>query len=326
MIISFIPSYFLKFLLLIFILIVPSKTGTKTKVEDLFPIYTKDIYSGYLTTLIEDNELFYVFFPSQSDSQPDDPVLLWLNGGPGCSSLFGMLGEIGPVTTDIYSGEFKLNNFTWNQNLNLLFIEQPAGVGFSKTSDMHYNWTDVENAKNLYEGVKDFYRVFPEYKKNIFYISGESYAGIFIPHLANEILEDIDKGAQDVINFGGFMVGNPLTDPEVDYDRCLVEFGYWHGLIGEENFESFERNCPHFPDELDPKSIYNNNKIDEDNDGVTHKCNEARKKISKNFDGNDVYGINRPCTVDLNKGKNEKKCLIILIQKKTLLNENFYKV
>jgi carboxypeptidase C (cathepsin A) len=102
-------NFIIKLLLLLSIINI-SFEGTKTKVEDLFPDYKKDIYSGYLDTLITGNRLFYVFYPSQSNPGTD-PVLLWLNGGPGCSSLFGMLGEIGPVTTDNFSGELKLNPY-----------------------------------------------------------------------------------------------------------------------------------------------------------------------------------------------------------------------
>ena len=193
-------SNFLIKLLLLLSIINISFEGTKTKVEDLFPDYKKDIYSGYLDTLITGNRLFYVFYPSQSNPGTD-PVLLWLNGGPGCSSLFGMLGEIGPVTTDNFSGELKLNPYSWNMQVNLLFIEQPAGVGFSTAADPEYNWTDVENAKNLLAGVKDFFNTFTELKGREFYISGESYAGIFIPHLAAEILED--KSTYDKVNLKG---------------------------------------------------------------------------------------------------------------------------
>ena len=107
---------FLK-LLFLFLFINISLEGTKTKVENLFKEYNGEIYSGYLDTLIEGNQLFYIYYPSQTNPSTD-PVLLWLNGGPGCSSLFGMLGEIGPVTTDNFSGEFKLNPYAWNMETN----------------------------------------------------------------------------------------------------------------------------------------------------------------------------------------------------------------
>ena len=77
--------------------IIIAQTSERHKVEDLFNgLYDKEIYSGYLKTDIEGTELFYVFTPSQS-SKENDPIILWLNGGPGCSSMAGLFEEIGPV-------------------------------------------------------------------------------------------------------------------------------------------------------------------------------------------------------------------------------------
>ena len=295
---------------LIFLLFIKlSIEGTKSKVENLFPVYTGDIYSGYLKTLIDGNELFYIYTPSQSSTPQNDPVLLWLNGGPGCSSLFGMLGEIGPVTTDNYSGVFKKNNYAWNMNLNTLFIEQPAGVGYSKCSDLSHNWTDVENAKNLFVGVKDFFDTFTDLKNRDFYIAGESYAGIFIPHLAVELLQD---SASDKINLKGFLIGNALTDPLVDYDKSLVEFGFYRGLVAKENYDLFLKHCPHVVDELNPKIFP---------DLDIKKCIKVCKKISDNMNGSDMYGIYRPCPISEEISQNDffyinKKLSI----RKTILN------
>ena len=115
------------------------------------------------------------------------PLLLWLNGGPGCSSLFGMLAEIGPVISDNFSGNFKKNEYSWNTHINLLFIDQPAGVGFSKASDPDFLWTDDVTAENLLYGIKEFLNLFPELKSRSFYVWGESYAGVYIPFLAQKI-------------------------------------------------------------------------------------------------------------------------------------------
>ena len=182
------------------------------KVDNLFgDLYSGDIYSGYLKTKIDGNELFYIYTPSQNNPNTA-PVLLWLNGGPGCSSLFGMLAEVGPVTSDNYANEFKKNLFSWNTNTNLIAIEQPAGVGFSKRNDPHFLWTDDLTAENLLYGIKDFLNEF-NLKGKDFYISGESYAGIYIPFLATHILED---SSSDKVNLKGILIGNGLTDFHTD--------------------------------------------------------------------------------------------------------------
>jgi carboxypeptidase C (cathepsin A) len=315
----------MNFFFILSIIIFPfSLLGTKNEVKNLFPEYTKTIYSGYLNTLIEGNNLFYIYIPSQKNPSIDR-ILLWLNGGPGCSSLFGMLGEIGPIVTDNFSGIFKFNPYSWNLESNLLFIEQPAGVGFSTASDIKKNWTDVENAKNLFFAVKDFFNTFPELKGKKFNIGGESYAGIFIPHLAHEILED---NGEDKINLEGILIGNGLTDPNVDYDRSLAEFGFWRGIISLENYNKFQKNCPHLFDEIRPEKDKEGKY--QDFDGyVSHKCNQARLDISKDFDGNDVYGIYRQCPlVEENdiikyKNKNTYRNIIYKNLKKYFLKKDF---
>ena len=299
-------------ILLLFYLISNSFQGTKNKVEELFgELYTGDIYSGYLSTKIPENELFYVYFPSQN-SPSTDPLMLWLNGGPGCSSLYGMLAEVGPVVSDNFSGKFKKNEYSWNKYANLLFIEQPAGVGFSKTNDPDFYWTDDVNAENLLYGIKDFFNLFDDLKGRNFYVSGESYAGVYIPYLAKYILEDPNN---DKINLKGVLIGNPLTYFDTDSERSMVEFGFWHGLISIETYENFKRNCPHLNDELKPEeNIYDNddNNNKQLNDiliprNVTHKCNEIRNIIRQNLGGNDIYGIYRLCPNENRLSLNDPK-------------------
>ena len=268
------------------------------KVDSLFgDLYSGDVYSGYLKTKIDGNELFYIYTPSQNN--PDTaPVLLWLNGGPGCSSLFGLLGEVGPVTSDNFADEFKYNPYSWNLNANLVAIEQPAGVGFSKTLNPKFEWTDDVTAENLLAGVKNFLDEF-NLKGRDFYIAGESYAGVYIPFLATHILEDTSS---DKVNLRGVLIGNGLTDFDTDIERSMVEFGFYHGLIPIETYETFKRHCPHKPDELYPEEedYSTNSENKELKDGyyprnVTHKCNEIRSLIRANLGGSDIYGIYRVC-------------------------------
>ena len=270
---------FLKFLL--FLLTTTKITpATRNLIKDLFPNYTHPIYSGYLNTDIVENKLFYIFTPSQN-SPSTDPLILWLNGGPGCSSLTGFLDEIGPFTSDLYSGNFTYNPYSWNMNASLLFIEQPAGVGFSITEDKNFTWDDLKSSNGLKIALDDFFSNFSEYLNNKFYISGESYAGIYIPYIASAILNDTSSKIQ----LKGILVGNGLTLQSVDVENSMVEFTFWRGLISIELYEQYLRICPHVPED---------NFILRD-DNVTHECNVVRRKIRNNLEGLDIYGIYRPC-------------------------------
>ena len=91
--------------------------------------FTTDSYSGYLP-VTETKSLHYVYVESQS-APADDPVLIWFNGGPGCSSLLGFLQEHGPWIIDDFETQIKQNPFPWNKRANVLYIESPAGVGYS---------------------------------------------------------------------------------------------------------------------------------------------------------------------------------------------------
>ena len=143
------------------------------KINDLFDNYgvkyNNDVYSGYLKTDVEGNELFYVFTPSQNDPN-NDPFLLWLNGGPGCSSLVGLLTEIGPVTYNKTTKKFEINKESWNTNANVLFVESPAGVGFSKIKDASFFLNDTIQAISLTVALQNFFTLFSQYQKNDFYI------------------------------------------------------------------------------------------------------------------------------------------------------------
>ena len=174
-------------LLIILSLLTLSNSATRNKVEDLFGnLYEEEIYSGYLKTKREGDELFYMYIPAINNPHIA-PIMLWLNGGPGCSSLFGLLAEVGPVTSDNYEGKFKINPYSWNKDVNLLVIEQPAGVGFSKIYDPKFEYNDDIMGENLLFAIKDFLAEY-SMKNREFYVSGESYAGVYIPTLATLLI------------------------------------------------------------------------------------------------------------------------------------------
>ena len=120
----------MKYLLALTLLLVTAAAVPKDdEVHITIPDYTAHKwYSGYLN--FDTAKFHYVFFDSQRD--PDnDPVVLWLNGGPGCSSLIGMVYETGPFVFKEGTSSFEINKYGWNMKANLLFISSPGGVGFS---------------------------------------------------------------------------------------------------------------------------------------------------------------------------------------------------
>ena len=121
-----------------------------------------DSYSGYLD-ISATKRIHYVFVESMSDPK-EDPLLVWFNGGPGCSSLFGFMQEHGPFKIDDGETEVKLNQYSWNRNASVLYLESPAGVGFSTVS--HYEelfYSDSSVARDAMKALRIWYEQFPEY-------------------------------------------------------------------------------------------------------------------------------------------------------------------
>ena len=200
-------------------------SSRKHKVENFYKElgikdYEIELYSGYLKTNIPENELFYIFIPSQNNKEKD-PLILYLDGGPGCSSLLGLLVEVGPVVISSKTSELEINEFSWVKNSSLLFIDSPAEVGFSKFKEAIHN-NDLKTAENLYTALKDFYEIFSEYKKNDLFISGFSYSGIYIPYLVQQI-KGIDNNDINDIQLKGILIGSPYISSKYNYDITLVE-------------------------------------------------------------------------------------------------------
>lgn len=148
-------------------------------------IYNQSWYSGYLQPS-PNQHMHYFFFPQNGRQYSSSPLLLWFNGGPGCSSLLGALYEHGPF---VFSDAFAIlirNKYSWNNNANVLYIESPAQVGFSYMDGEYPTWTDDMVAELNLNTLKEFFKKWPEYKVNNLFISGESYAGIYVPTLAEK--------------------------------------------------------------------------------------------------------------------------------------------
>jgi cathepsin A (carboxypeptidase C) len=160
---------------------------------------------------------FYWFFESRSDPA-NDPVVLWLTGGPGCSSELALLVENGPCK--ITKGETKptRNEYSWNTKANLLYVDQPAGTGFSEANLDGYDVNEEGVSRDLYHFIIEFLKANPQFADNDFFITGESYAGHYVPATAHRVwLGNKNKESDIYIPLAGIAIGNGLTDPEIQY-------------------------------------------------------------------------------------------------------------
>nr|CAB3234489.1 lysosomal protective protein-like [Phallusia mammillata] len=199
------------------------------------PFPSFKMYSGYLDAS-ETKHFHYWFVESQNDPA-SDPVVLWLNGGPGCSSLDGFLSENGPLHVKDDGETLSNNPYSWNKIANVIYLESPAGVGYSYDDNGDTKVNDDDVSMLNHNALVDFFKKFPEYASNPFFVTGESYGGIYVPTLSVRIMEGSFK-----FNFKGMAIGNGLSSFPLN-DNSLIFFGYYHGLYGASLWDNLTTHC-----------------------------------------------------------------------------------
>ncbi|XP_055810742.1 serine carboxypeptidase-like 2 isoform X3 [Solanum dulcamara] len=208
------------------------------------PFYLQTGYIGVGKS--EEVQLFYYFVKSESNPRKD-PLLLWLTGGPGCSSFTGLAYEVGPLDfgQKAYNGSLPIlvsSPYSWTKFASILFLEQPAYTGFSyATTSEAYNRTDLQECDLVYEFLRKWFMNNPEFNSNPFYVCGDSYSGITVPVIVQLISDGIEEGKEPLINLQGYSLGNPKTFPEES--NYQIPYCHGMGLIPDELYESLNEIC-----------------------------------------------------------------------------------
>lgn len=116
-------------------------------------------------------------------------VIVWLNGGPGCSSLTGLLGGNGPISFDGNWTKLIRNPYSWTQLGHVLYVDQPVGTGFSTASDPYPSQSNDKVTTDFVRWLHTFMAHFPHLQSKQIHFMGESYAGIYVPYFTNALLE-----------------------------------------------------------------------------------------------------------------------------------------
>eukprot|EP00253_Pinus_taeda_P011427 PITA_11427 len=189
-------------------------------------------------------ELFYYFVKSERDPA-NDPLLLWLTGGPGCTGFTGFVYEIGPMSFDLNSGKSPTlipNPHSWTKVSSIIFLDSPVGTGFSySNTSTDYMTGDFKAVSDIHTFVIKWFEAFPEFLSNPFYVGGDSYSGLIAPLVVNEIAKGNEAGIKPTLNLKGYLLGNGLTDEAFDHSQ--VTFAHGKGLISDELYQAVKEAC-----------------------------------------------------------------------------------
>ncbi|KZO96588.1 serine carboxypeptidase [Calocera viscosa TUFC12733] len=171
-------------------------------------------WTGYIDINEGTKHLFFYFFESRR-SPSCDPLLMWVDGGPGCSGALGLFMELGPCGVDEHGTGTLPRKDSWNEQANVIFLDQPVGAGYSYAEGGEGVDTTEEAARDVAAFVGMFMETFEEYSGREFHMAGKSYAGRYLPVFASEIVDQnkraAAKGRQE-INLKSIMIGNGITD------------------------------------------------------------------------------------------------------------------
>ncbi|XP_041015056.1 serine carboxypeptidase-like 50 [Juglans microcarpa x Juglans regia] len=215
-----------------------------------FPNEALPTKSGYLpVNASTGSAIFYAFYEVQKPFSPPSktPLLIWLQGGPGCSSMIGNFFELGPWRVNFQKANndplaLEPNSGSWNRHFGLLFLDNPIGTGFSIASTPAEIPRDQFSvAKHLFAAITSFIRLDPVFKSRPIYITGESYAGKYVPAIGYYILKkNAELPASERVSLAGVAIGNGLTDPLTQVATHAVN-AYFSGLIDERQKKELEK-------------------------------------------------------------------------------------
>eukprot|EP00211_Chloroparvula_japonica_P003434 CAMPEP_0119130776 /NCGR_PEP_ID=MMETSP1310-20130426/8698_1 /TAXON_ID=464262 /ORGANISM="Genus nov. species nov., Strain RCC2339" /LENGTH=442 /DNA_ID=CAMNT_0007121307 /DNA_START=80 /DNA_END=1408 /DNA_ORIENTATION=+ len=249
-----------------------------------------DMYTGFITVNeTAQAELFYWFFESQSGAE-SSPLVLWMTGGPGCSSELAIFYENGPfyLEDDGAGGARPIpSDYSWNKNSNIIFIDQPCGTGFSSAKLSGYVHNEKEMAEDMYLFLQKWLLTFPQYQGRPFYIFGESYAGHYVPSVGYAIVKGNSFSENLYIPLQSIAIGNGMTSPTIQYNSYGA-YAAAHALITRDQFVQVEQQYQKCYDALEHG---------EGNNAV--QCNSILSMISLWAGPINEYDTTKTCTPGL---------------------------
>jgi len=194
-------------------------------------ITMKPTYTGFLP-IAKNAKMFYMYFEYSGTDQvtSDTPVILWFQGGPGASGLVGAFSINGPYTIRM-GGLLKYNPYSWTNFGGMLYVDNPLGVGFSTVGNLSYPTTQKDVVDHMLIGLQVFYKQYPELLMRPLVLTGQSYAGKYIPAVGAALLRNgADKGTKMLPKLAAAAIGNGWTHPVTQVQQ-QANVAWVYGLI-----------------------------------------------------------------------------------------------
>ncbi|PVZ97277.1 hypothetical protein BB558_004974 [Smittium angustum] len=196
-------------------------------------------YAGLVELDDLEKKLFFWLVKNTTNTKNDDSLIVWLNGGPGCSSMYGMFLENGPYQFGPKGDELIMREYPWTRQADMLYIDQPVGTGLSQSPQNKFISSYEQGNKDLIVFLAKFLDIFPEYKNRKIYFAGESDAGTVLIYLAKSLIKG-DYGGIEA-NLGGLLIGNGWIDPYNIY-KSYIPFLKSKGILDIETEKEMENN------------------------------------------------------------------------------------
>ncbi|KAH7689935.1 Peptidase S10 serine carboxypeptidase protein [Dioscorea alata] len=247
--------------------------------------------AGYVG--VDEVQFFYYFIESEGNPA-QDPLLLWLSGGPGCSSFYALAFQNGPLKFRNVKHNGSLptlvyHPFSWTKVSNMIFLDSPVGTGysFSNTPQTCING-DVTSSLRVHKFIRKWLIDHPKFLSNPLYVCGDSYAGKVVPFITHLISQGIESGVQPILNLKGYLLGNPFTGEVIDVN-ARVPYAHNMGIISDEIYKSTTLFCKGEDYENPTKAL----------------CAKKLQVVEKYFDEIDMFHILAPkCPLASLKPKN----------------------
>ncbi|KAF4672023.1 hypothetical protein FOL46_009569 [Perkinsus olseni] len=201
--------------------------------------------SGYFVVDAASNKKYFFWFFEARHSPETAPTTFWLSGGPGASSMLALLAENGPCTVNSEGTDTIYNPYSWTEASNMVWVDQPAGTGFSIGGS--YDADEAEVGQDMYHFMQTFFKHFPTYNKDV-HVVGESYGGHYVPAVVNTVVEhntELSIGlapkGRVPIDMKGMAIGNGMTNT-IEQIKWLPKMAYDSGTAPSVvDFETYQK-------------------------------------------------------------------------------------